>query len=43
MRMLVVTFSLSIFRSTSKINGIAYVPFMSVDLKERFAFPVPFS
>lgn len=32
-----------IFRSTSTINGIAYVPFMSVDLRERFAFPVPFS
>lgn len=32
-----------IFRSTSTINSIAYVPFMSVDLKERFAFPVPFS
>lgn len=33
----------SLYRSTSKINGIAYVPFMSVDLRERFAFPVPFS
>lgn len=30
-------------RSTSTVNGIAYVPFMSVDLRERFAFPVPFS
>lgn len=32
-----------ILRSTSTINSIAYVPFMSVDLRERFAFPVPFS
>lgn len=30
-------------RSTSTVNGIAFVPFMSVDLRERFAFPVPFS
>uniref|UniRef100_A0A671VV75 Calpain 7 n=1 Tax=Sparus aurata TaxID=8175 RepID=A0A671VV75_SPAAU len=34
---------IEVLRSTSKINGIAYVPFMSVDLRERFAFPVPFS
>ncbi|MEE6466241.1 hypothetical protein FKM82_006881 [Ascaphus truei] len=32
-----------VLRKTSKINGIEYVPFMSVDLRERFAFPVPFS
>lgn len=37
------TLSFLIFRSTSTINGIAFVPFMSVDLRERFAFPVPFS
>uniref|UniRef100_A0A8C5H0I9 Calpain catalytic domain-containing protein n=1 Tax=Gouania willdenowi TaxID=441366 RepID=A0A8C5H0I9_GOUWI len=34
---------IEVLRTTSKINCIAYVPFMSVDLKERFAFPVPFS
>ncbi|CAN9514441.1 unnamed protein product [Ophioblennius macclurei] len=34
---------IEVLRITSTINGIAYVPFMSVDLRERFAFPVPFS
>ncbi|XP_006635595.1 calpain-7 [Lepisosteus oculatus] len=34
---------IEVLRQTSKINGIEYVPFMSVDLRERFAFPVPFS
>ncbi|XP_069504845.1 calpain-7 isoform X2 [Ambystoma mexicanum] len=34
---------IEVLRRTSKINGVEYVPFMSVDLRERFAFPVPFS
>ncbi|XP_038596350.1 calpain-7 isoform X3 [Tachyglossus aculeatus] len=34
---------IEVLRKTSKINGVEYVPFMSVDLRERFAFPMPFS
>ncbi|KAL7976770.1 hypothetical protein Chor_008719 [Crotalus horridus] len=34
---------IQVLRKTSKINSIEYVPFMSVDLRERFAFPIPFS
>lgn len=37
------TEEIEVLRKTSKINGIEYVPFMSVDLRERFAFPIPFS
>lgn len=32
-----------VLRITSMINAREYVPFMSVDMKERFAYPVPFS
>ncbi|KAL5006400.1 hypothetical protein ScPMuIL_015206 [Solemya velum] len=34
---------IQVLRDTSLINGREYVPFMSVDKAERFAFPVPFS
>ncbi|CAL8094585.1 unnamed protein product [Orchesella dallaii] len=29
--------------STSRVNGVDYLPFMQVDLQEKFAFPLPFS
>ena len=31
------------FRTTSIINGREYVPFMTVDVRERFAYPVTFT
>ncbi|XP_041366509.1 calpain-7-like [Gigantopelta aegis] len=34
---------IAVLRATSYINGREYVPFMEVDLKEKFAFPVAFS
>ncbi|KAF6041206.1 CAPN7 [Bugula neritina] len=34
---------IGVLRHTSLINGRQYVPFMSVDVSERFAFPVSFS
>lgn len=33
---------LDVLRRGSKINGRAYVPFFSIDLRERFAFQTPF-
>ncbi|GBN12887.1 Calpain-7 [Araneus ventricosus] len=32
-----------VLRTTSIVNGREYVPFMSIDLKERFAYPIPYS
>ncbi|KAG8197420.1 hypothetical protein JTE90_014905 [Oedothorax gibbosus] len=34
---------IAVLRTTSVVNGREYVPFMSIDLKERFAYPLPFS
>lgn len=34
---------IAVLRNTSDINGRVYVPFLSVDFKEKFAFPVPFT
>ncbi|KAL3832697.1 hypothetical protein ACJMK2_024317, partial [Sinanodonta woodiana] len=34
---------IDVLRRTSIINGREYVPFLEVDRKEKFAFPVPFS
>lgn len=34
---------LEVLRITSFINGREYVPFMSVDLREKFAYPIPFT
>ena len=33
---------IAVLRKTSFINSREYVPFMSVDMKERFAFPVQY-
>ncbi|RUS82963.1 hypothetical protein EGW08_009300 [Elysia chlorotica] len=33
---------IAVLRSTSKINGREYVPFLAVDQREKFAFPIRF-
>jgi hypothetical protein len=33
---------LRILATTSKINNLQLVPFLKADLKERFAFPIPY-
>ncbi|WAR09858.1 CAN7-like protein [Mya arenaria] len=34
---------IDVLRKTSDINGRVYVPFLSTDVREKFAFPVPFT
>ncbi|XP_035229394.1 calpain-7-like isoform X1 [Stegodyphus dumicola] len=34
---------IAVLQVTSIVNGREYVPFMPIDLKERFAYPLPFS
>ncbi|KAI1285104.1 Calpain-7 [Halotydeus destructor] len=34
---------IQVLRTTSVINEREYVPFLTVDIREKFAFPVPFS